>query len=95
MQEFMNKQLPGWIQKGVTSGLRNLSQASPALTIEQIREVVRSEQPKVNPFAEQVEKDRRKRANQKEKKILKQWMKEQIKEAKEAMEKRLAEQSER
>jgi hypothetical protein len=40
MQEFVNKQLPGWVQEGVTSGLRNLSQPPTALMIEQIREVV-------------------------------------------------------
>jgi hypothetical protein len=37
MQEFVNKQLLGWIQEG----------------IEQIREVVQAEQPKDNPFLEQ------------------------------------------
>jgi hypothetical protein len=34
MQEFVNKQLPGWIQEGVALGLRNLLQAPSALTIE-------------------------------------------------------------
>jgi uncharacterized protein YqfA (UPF0365 family) len=57
MQEFVNKQLPGWIQEGVTSGLRNLPQPPSALTIEQIREVVQAEQPKPNPFAEQVQRE--------------------------------------
>jgi hypothetical protein len=40
MQEFVNKQLPCWIQEGVASGLRYLPSASSALTIEQITEVV-------------------------------------------------------
>jgi hypothetical protein len=40
MQEFVNKQLPGWIQDGVSTGLRNLQQPPAALMIEQIREVV-------------------------------------------------------
>jgi hypothetical protein len=40
MQEFVNKQLLGWIQEGVASGLRNLPPAHTVLMIEQIREVV-------------------------------------------------------
>jgi hypothetical protein len=40
MQEFVNKQPPGWIEEGVASGLSNLPQAPSALTFEQIREVV-------------------------------------------------------
>jgi hypothetical protein len=91
MQEFVNKQLPGWIQEGVSSGLRNLPPPPPTLTIEQIREVVRSEQPRANPFDEQVERER---TRQKEKEIFEQWMKEFTQEAEKAMEKKMAEQNE-
>jgi hypothetical protein len=77
MQEFVNKQLPGLIQEGVALGLSNLLQAPSALTIEQIREVVRSEQPKAYPFAEQVQKEKRERVYQKEKETFTNWMKEQ------------------
>jgi hypothetical protein len=51
MQEFVNQQLPGWIQEEVTSGLRNLPPPPPALTLEQIREVIRAEQTQRNPEA--------------------------------------------
>jgi hypothetical protein len=66
------------LHKGVSSGLRNLPPPPPALTIEQIREVFQAEQPKANPFAEQIAKDQRERAIQKEKEIFRQWMKEQM-----------------
>jgi hypothetical protein len=53
MQEFVNKQLSGWIQEGVASGQSNLPPTPPPLTIEEIQEVVCVEQPKDNPFLEQ------------------------------------------
>jgi hypothetical protein len=77
MQEFVNQQLLGWIQEGVASGLSNLPQAPSAITIEQIREVVRAEQPKANPFTEQVQREKRQREYQKEKETFINWMKEQ------------------
>jgi hypothetical protein len=52
MQEFVNKQLPGWIQEGVSAGLKNLPPPPPTLTIEQIREVVKEQQPRNNPITE-------------------------------------------
>jgi hypothetical protein len=90
MLEFVNKQLPGWILEGVASGLSNLPPAPSTLTIEQIREVVWAEQPKINPFMEQVQKEKREREYQKEKEAFTNWMKEQWKEAEIDMEKRLA-----
>jgi polyhydroxyalkanoate synthesis regulator phasin len=60
MQEFVNKQLPGWIQEGITSGLRNLPPPPPALTLEQIREVIRVEQ--LNPVDKQTVQDQTERA---------------------------------
>jgi hypothetical protein len=89
MQEFVNKQLPGWIQQGVASGLSNLPPPPPALTLEQIREVVRAEQP--NPVVERIRRQEQERANQKEKETFKQWMQEQMKEAEERMERKMAE----
>jgi hypothetical protein len=80
MQEFVNKLLPGWIQEGVASGLRNLPQALSALTIEQIREVVRTEQPIANPFKEQAKKERRERKYKKEKECFIRGLQEQWKE---------------
>jgi hypothetical protein len=67
MQEFVNKQLLGWIQEGVTSGLSKLPPPPSALIIEQIREVVRKEQPKENPFLDQVQIAKWERQYQKEK----------------------------
>jgi hypothetical protein len=61
MQEFVNKQLPRYIQEGVASRLSNLLPASSALTIDRIREVVHAEQPKINPFSEQAQKEKRER----------------------------------
>jgi hypothetical protein len=61
--------------------------------IEQIRQVVQAEQPKVNPFAEQIAKDQRERTYQKEEETFRQWMKEQMQEAEESMARRMAEQS--
>jgi gas vesicle protein len=89
----VNKQLPGWIQEGVSSGLRNLPPPPPVLTIEQIRDVVRAKQPKTNPFAEQIVRDKYERANQKVKEIFRQWMKEQMQEAEEKLAKKMEEQS--
>jgi hypothetical protein len=40
MQEFVKKQLLGWIQEGVKAKLQSLLPLKPALTIEQIQEVV-------------------------------------------------------
>jgi hypothetical protein len=57
--------------------------------IEQIREVVRAEQAKTNPFFEQAQRERRERQYQKEKKSFQEWLKEQWKEAEADMEKRL------
>jgi hypothetical protein len=88
MQEFVNKQLSGWIQQGVASGLSNLPPPPPALTLEQIREVVRAEQP--NPVVERLRRQEQERANQKEKETFKQWMADQIKEAEKKMEKQIA-----
>jgi hypothetical protein len=48
----VNGQLPGWIQEGVAFGLSKLPPAPQALTIEDIREVVRTEKPKDDPFLE-------------------------------------------
>jgi hypothetical protein len=90
MQEFVNKQLPGWIQEGVSAGLRNLPPPPPTLTIDQIREVVQQEQPKINPVTE---RRARERAYQKEQETFREWMKEQIREAEEVMAERLAEQA--
>jgi exonuclease VII large subunit len=89
MQEFVNKQLSGWIQQGVASGLSNLPLPPPALTLEQIREVVQAEQP--NPVVERLRREEQERANQKEKETFKRWMQEQIKEAEKNMEKKIAE----
>jgi hypothetical protein len=89
MQEFVNKQLPGWIQEGVSSGLRNLPPPPPTLTIDQIREVIRSEKPAVNPVDVQAERER---TRQKEKELFETWMKELTRKAEEAMEKKMAEQ---
>jgi hypothetical protein len=36
MQEFVNKQLPGWIQEEIASGLSNFPPAPSVLTREQI-----------------------------------------------------------
>jgi hypothetical protein len=94
MQEFVNKQLPGWIHEGVVSGLRNLPQAPSALTIEQIREVVQTAQLKANPFKEEAQKERREREYQKEKESFTRWLQEQWKQAEAEMEKRLAEKTE-
>jgi hypothetical protein len=93
MQEFVNKQLPGWIQEGVSSGLRNLPPPPPTLMIEQIREVVREEQPQPNPFEATTEKARVGKARQKEKEIFEQWMKELTEKAEEAMKKTMEEQA--
>jgi polyhydroxyalkanoate synthesis regulator phasin len=95
MQEFVNKQLPGWLQEGVTSGLRNLPQPPLALTLEQIREVIRAEQTPTNPNADKIAQEQRERVRQKEKDIFEQWMKEMTQKAEEAMEERLAEQAKR
>jgi hypothetical protein len=40
MQEFVNKQLPSWLNKGVLSELRSLPKPLLAITLEQIREVI-------------------------------------------------------
>jgi hypothetical protein len=49
MEEFVNEQLPGWIQEGVSAGLRTLPPPPPVLTLEQIRAVIRAEQPQNIP----------------------------------------------
>jgi hypothetical protein len=94
MQEFVNKQLSGWIQEGVTSGLSNLLPALSTLTIDQIREVVQAKQPMINSFTKQAQKEKREREYQKEKEFSTRWLQEQCKEAETKMEKRLAEKTE-
>jgi hypothetical protein len=89
MQEFVNKQLSGWIQQGVAAGLSNLPPPPSALTLEQIREVIRAEQP--NPVVERLRRQEQERANQKEKETFKQWVADQMKEAEKKMEETLAE----
>jgi hypothetical protein len=91
MQEFVNKQLPRWIQEVVSSGLRNLPQPPPVLTLEQIREVIRAEQPSQNPDAEKIAQDQRERARQKERILFEKWMAEMTQKAEEAMNKKMEE----
>jgi hypothetical protein len=93
MQEFVNKPMPGWIQKGASTGLRNLPPPPPTLMSEQIREVVQAAQPQANPFNAQVEKERFERSRRKVKEIFEQWMKEQMQKAEEAMRKTMEEQA--
>jgi hypothetical protein len=45
--------------------------------MEQIRAVVHTEQPKLNPFLEQAQKENREREYQKEKEAFTNWIKEQ------------------
>jgi hypothetical protein len=92
MQQFVYQPLPGWIQDGVSAGLRNLPPPPPTLTIEQIREVVKEQQPKINPITE---KRAREKAYQKEQETFRNWMKEQMKEAEEAMAAKMATQASR
>jgi hypothetical protein len=90
LQEFVNKQLPGWIQEGVTSGLRNLPPSPPALTLEQIRVVIRAENSQSNPDAERIARERE---YQKEKETFEQWRKEQIQQAEENLAKKMEKQA--
>jgi hypothetical protein len=59
--------MPSWIQEGVAFRLSSLPPLPSVLTIEHIREVVREEQAKYNPFLEQDHKEKRERQYQKEK----------------------------
>jgi hypothetical protein len=43
MQEFINKQLPGLIQEGVKADHQNLLLLLPAITLDEIKEVVENE----------------------------------------------------
>jgi hypothetical protein len=90
MQEFVNKQLLGWIQEGIASWISNCPQAPPTLTIDQIREVVHAEQPKINPFSELAQREKREREYQKEMEAFTKWIKEQWKEVEVDMEESLA-----
>jgi hypothetical protein len=58
MQEFVNKQLPGSMQE-VAFGLSTLPPPPSILTLEQIQEVFREEQPKEYPFLEQAQRKRK------------------------------------
>jgi hypothetical protein len=91
MQEFVNRQLPGWIQEGVAFRLSRLPPTPQALTLEDIREVIGNERPKENPFLEQVAKEKEKREGEipRERVLFEKWMKEQMAKAEEEMEKRL------
>jgi hypothetical protein len=72
MQEFVNKQLPSWINEGVLSELRSLPKPLLAMILEQIQEVIQLEQYKGVP-SRRKESEERERAFQEEKKEFKQW----------------------
>jgi hypothetical protein len=92
MQEFVNKQLPGWIQEGVSAGLKTLPPPPPVLTLEQIRALIRAEQPQKAPEEGAAQRERER---QKEKELFDDWMKEMTRKAEGAMNKKMEEQAER